>query len=246
MHLDTRSIELELEARLLHPREHALKAVRWLGEHGENGPEQLDREARQPGAARVERCAGHFGQVSRQHRGPPHFARLDSSGRCNGLDHQTFGSALAQLAPDEPREELLLGRAGARKELPELPGTFVRRARAPDLTQLVERSVDGPELDPCLGCRFGPRCLSERSPADAQPALRQRSTQIGDTRPELVRPELAQTLRESTDLLLARPGPAQSVGRLDNRAKTHASPLPSAASRARADRRAERRGSRTA
>ncbi len=80
--------------------------------------------------------------TARHHRGPTHRARVDSCGRCDRLDHEAFGGALPQLAPDEPREELPLGRAGARKELPQLARTFARRARAPDLHQLAERLLD--------------------------------------------------------------------------------------------------------
>ncbi len=90
-------------------------------------------------APSVSASRGGGGEVARQHRGPSHLRRGHPRGLRDGVGHDAGQRTLAQLAEEQPAEEVGLVWRGPSREVVEQLAPPCRRARAGGDRQLVER-----------------------------------------------------------------------------------------------------------
>ena len=116
----------------------------------------------------------------RHHRRLPHRRRRQRCRRRDGVDHQRLERALAELAEQQPHQEVAFRRGRAREQLGEDASALGLRARARDRSDARERGVDvGNRQRGFRGGSGGARIAHERV-ADAASSLPRLARQIGD------------------------------------------------------------------
>jgi hypothetical protein len=149
--------------------------------------------------------------------------RTSATGSSAGhsLDHQSFERALAQLADDEPQQELLLGPGGAGEERAQQTQAFGRRAGTALAHDLAQRVIDlGQSEQRRRRSRLAHR-LAQCRIADADPALARLAGEIGDGDLDLRRSGATQAIGEMPDLRKPTGGLGDAVGSLDEIVEQH-------------------------
>ncbi len=132
----------------------------------------------------------------------------------DGIEHDPFERALAQLAQEQAREEILFARSRARKQLSEQALALRGRTRSLDLRETRKGFVHLRERELGHACgRRGERVFQARV-ADADPALAGVAAQVSDAERDLGDIEPAQAFRERVDFreAAARRGDALGSG----------------------------------
>ncbi len=108
MHLHARAVELPFEDRGAERSQRRFDVLRGLREHRQHRLHQPDRKALERGRAASERGLGDLRDTAGDARRAPHLRRRQPGRRRDRLQHDAFQRALAKLADDEAREEILL------------------------------------------------------------------------------------------------------------------------------------------
>ena len=170
MHLHARAVDLVLDRRATEPCDRVARALGGLREHRLHGPEDLERERREPRRAVGQRRARDAARITAQHERSAHRRRVDAAGLRDRLRQHALERSLPQLADQEPREELLLvgGRAGEQRAQNAL--SCRARPAAGGRRDLLERPVDVDERQRRIARRLAAHA-GDRGPADPRPPL---------------------------------------------------------------------------
>ncbi len=113
VHLDARAIELVFERRLAKISKSGFNVRGRVGEHRLDRRERLDDQRLQRRFAFDERRPGDRRERAGEHRRAPDGRRRDLRRARDGFDEHALECALAKLAKEETRQEVLLGFGGA-------------------------------------------------------------------------------------------------------------------------------------
>jgi hypothetical protein len=116
VHLHPRAVELPLEGGLAERREGLRRIRRALGEHRRDRLADPEPEPREPRRALAERGHRDRREGAGEHRGAPDLGGGERRCPRDRLDEHALERALAELAQDEPGEEVPLLRARAGEE----------------------------------------------------------------------------------------------------------------------------------
>ena len=94
-----------------------------LGQHRLHGPEQRQADGVEAVLALGQGDRGDAGQVAGQHGGPPHRGQRHPGRLGQRVGDQALQRAVAQLADEQPAEQVLLGLGGPAEQRPELGGS---------------------------------------------------------------------------------------------------------------------------
>src|SRR6266702_4394548 len=208
------AVQLPLEGRGAEALERVGDVLRGLRKHRLHRLENREREAREARFAFGERGFRDRGKAARAHRRRPHARGGQVRSLRDGVEHDPFERALAQLAKQQAREEILLARSRARQELGEHALALGGGTRSLDLREAREGFVHlrERELGRARG-RLGERVFQARV-ADADLALAGVAAQVSDAERDLGDIEPAQAFRERVDFreAAARRGDALGSG----------------------------------
>jgi len=183
-----------------------------LSEHRLHRLENLEGEARKARFAFGERGFGDCGKAARTHRRRSHPLRPQLRRFRDGVEHDPFERALAQLAEQQPREKILLGRGRSREKLREQARPLGGGTFSLDLREACERFVDLREREPGrAGGRRGERVFQRRV-ADADLALSRVAAEIRHAQRYFRRIEPSQAVRERVDFRKAAARPRDAPG----------------------------------
>jgi hypothetical protein len=171
VHLDARSVELELHRDVAaEVGESRVQRGSGAGQHGADRAADLQARRLEGGHPAGQRRGRGLREPAGQHERAADARRGDVRRRGDGVQHHALEGALAELAGQQPHEELLLVGGGGREEPGQdrLPSSGRTGAGRPG--QLAQRLVDGGDGQRGLGGRRAghPR---QGAPADPQPAL---------------------------------------------------------------------------
>src|SRR5213079_2133718 len=182
-----------------------------LREHRQHRLHQPDRKAFERARAASERRLGDLRDAAGDARRAPQLRRRQLGRRRDRLQHDALQRALAKLADDEAREEILLLRSRAFEQLGEPLFAPRRGALALDGFQLVEGPID---LGHCQGRRRrGARRLQARV-TERQLSLPDLAAQVGNRDADFFRLETP----EASGQLAQLGEPAGRAGDLGRRA----------------------------
>ena len=125
MDLQPRAVELPVDRGRPGPGERGRDVGRGAGEHRRQRPPDLEPDRRQAGAPVAQRDRRDGGEVAVQRQRPPQLAPGQPGRPRRGVGHDARERALAEVAQQQPHQEVLLRRARPRQQ--RLHG----RARAP-------------------------------------------------------------------------------------------------------------------
>ena len=212
MRLHARAVELPLEGRRPQAFDRVCDILGGSSEHRLHRPEDLEREARKACFAFGERGFGDRGEAARAHRRRAHRLGPELRRLRDGVDHDPFERALAQLAEQKPREKILLGRGRTHEKLREQARPLGGGAFPLGLVEAFERLVDLREREPRRARgRRGERVFHRRI-ADADPALARVAAEIRRAQSDFGRIEPSQALRERVDFRKAAARPRDALG----------------------------------
>ena len=221
--LDAGAVELPLHRRAAElggPRE-----LERLGDRAGGGRQhRLDRRAdresdgiERGGATTVERDGGRRRQVAREHRGPSHHGDRDARGAGHGVGHERFQRALAELAEEEPPQQVGLGGRRPSEQLVEDRGAGGHRTGPGRRRELIEGRVDISDLERRLLGRAGVGQTAHRRPPDADASLAGAAREDRHHNGHLVGFQLPEQLGEGGHLGEPRPGGGRRVRRRRHR-----------------------------
>jgi hypothetical protein len=144
--LNARAVELVLERRPAEPLDRLVDRVRGLREHRRDRSEQLEPEAIERVRSLDQRGMRDTAEIAGEHRGALDALDGDSRGGRDGLVHESRERTLAQLAREQPAEEVTLVCVGAAKQMPQ-------RARAQRQRAAPGQRRDAPEARIDIGER---------------------------------------------------------------------------------------------
>src|SRR6266513_161977 len=213
MHLHTRAIELPFEDRGAKRSQRRLHVLSGLREHRQHRLHQPDRKTFERGRAASERGLGDLRDATGEGRRAPHLRRGQPGRSRERLDHDAFQRALAELADEQAREEILLLRSRAFEQFGEPLFAPCRGALALDGSQLVEGPIDLEQRQGRSRRRRGARRLQARI-TERQLPLPDLAAQVRDCDADFVRLETPEAIGQ-----LAHLGePAGRAGNLGRRA----------------------------
>ena len=169
--LHARAVELVLDRGRAGPLERGADVGRGGGEHGGERAPDLQPHLRQPVGPVGERDRGRLGQVAAERERAAHVGLRHLGGAGDRGGHHARERALAEVAEQQPGQEALLVRVGAREQRGERLAPGRLRAGAADRADRAERRVDLGDRQRRLG--GGRRRLAQLRPADADLALGQ-------------------------------------------------------------------------
>ena len=185
------------------------------------GCSTASRTASRAVATLGEREHGGAAEVAREHRGAADDVDRDPGRGGDGVGHHPGQRALAELAGEQPADEVDLGLGGAGEEVGEQRLAGRLRPGTRGAGQLGEDPVDLEDLDRGLGGGLDVLPVG-RSPADADATLARRAGEEPDRHLDLVGIERAQELGERSHLRLPRARGPHRGGRGDQRGEQHA------------------------
>ena len=147
VHLDPCPVELPLHDGRADALDRLPRALRRLREHRLQGPEHLEPEPCEPGAAVGERRGGDRAEVAGEHERAPHLGRRDIGCAGDSVRDDALERSLPELALEERAEEALLTLRRAGEEPGERAPAGRLRARARRGADRPERGVDLEELE---------------------------------------------------------------------------------------------------
>ena len=206
--LDARPVELVLERGRPETFERGPHVLRRARQHGRDGRQQAQREARQSRSTFLQRHARDFADAAGIHRGLPNVRRRQAGGTGDRIRKDAFERALPQLADEQLDQEPPLVRARAPEQVPQRAAAPFRRPGPTLPRDDVARSVHVEEGQR-LALRGGLRHRRlEGPPPETDPALGQGPRQVRRGELGLASPRLAQEVGQQPDLLqLARGRP---------------------------------------
>ena len=221
VHLHASPVDLPFEERAAELPQGVGGIVGRAGEHGQHRRKKRHAETGETGGALGQPGARHRAHAAGEHR------RLADVGGgqpgCLGdrVEHDAFERPLAQLADDQPQQEILFLAGRARKKPRQEEPAFNGRSGAPDRCHGFEFVIDLGDRQRRGRRRLGGSRAAQQGGADADLALPQLPRQIGDGGLDLVAGKAAQRFGESGDLLQAAARLGDAAGGGDQLGKQH-------------------------
>ncbi len=221
--LEPGAVELVLEGGPAQPLQGVLHAPRGPGEHGLDGPEELEGEGLQRPLPPGQDGPGHVPGLAPEHHRPPDAPGLQPRGLGEGLDQQPLLRALTELAQDQAGQERLLVVGGPAEQLLQRlpaarPGPLAR-----DLPDRAQRLVGLREGERRLVGGLHREHLVQRRRADPDLPVGQLAGEVGHRHRGLLGIRLREELRQAPDLLQARRDVGHGVVGLDQARELHPS-----------------------
>ena len=201
--LDPDPVELPLDRRALEALHGLGDAAGGGGEHREDRPEDLEADLAQALLTAREREPGGRREITREHQRAARQRPRDAGRLRDRVDHEPGEGALAELAGEEPLDEIRLRLRRAAEQVGEIFPAPHGRAGARHALNGGDRPIQVFDRDRRL-LRGGALDPVDRRVADSHPALARHARQETDSRGHLVRFEPPQQVRQGRDLLGAR------------------------------------------
>ena len=223
MDLDAGAVELQLEGGLAEPVERLGDVAGRLREHRLERLEELEMEAREPRAPLGEDGPRHLRELARQHERPAHLVRRHPGGGGERLGHEPGERSLAELAEDQPHQEILLLAGRADEEAGEEAASFGRGAGAGRGGDAPEGRVHLAQGERGLGGGGLRHGAPQGGAAQADPPLAQVAGEEGHGDVDLLGGEPPQEVAQRGGLLQAGSGLRDPAGGGDEVGEAHGS-----------------------